>query len=134
MIPATQGIDHIHVYVRDRAAAEIWYGRALGLARLENLESWSRDGGPLTLADAAGRVKLALFEGVAIAPASTIALATDAAGFMAWRAHLRQALGQPLEAVDHELSWSLYFKDPDGNGYEITSYDYAALSVMLANA
>ena len=29
-------------------------------------------------------------------------------------------------AQDHELYMSLYFSDPDGNPYEITTYEYAA--------
>ena len=29
------------------------------------------------------------------------------------------------EIADHELSWSFYFLDPDGNRFELTCYDYA---------
>ncbi len=34
-------------------------------------------------------------------------------------------------ALDHDFAWSLYFSDPFGNPYEITSYDYGALSESL---
>ncbi|POZ62236.1 VOC family protein [Chromobacterium alticapitis] len=132
MAPTTLGIDHIHVYVRDRAAAEAWYEHVLGLTRLAALAAWSQDGGPLTLADAAHSIHLALFERANPAPGPAIALRVDAAGFLAWREHLQNELGRRLDAVDHDLSWSMYFADPDGNGYEITSYDYAELAAGLS--
>jgi len=48
--------------------------------------------------------------------------------FVAWQRHLSKALGNPVEAVDHEVAWSLYFTDPDQNPYELISYEYAALA------
>ncbi len=130
--PALDGIDHVHVFVTDRAAAEGWYARVLGLSRVTRLAGWAADGGPLTLADASGRIHLALFERGAQACRSTIALAVSAQGFMAWRAHLAVALGKPARTEDHQLSWSMYFADPDGNPYEITSYEYDAVGKLLA--
>ena len=131
MPPALKGIDHIHVYVADRAAAEVWYARVLGFARDKVLESWARDGGPLTLSDASGRIHLALFERPRQKCRSTIALAAGADEFLAWRAHLAAVLDRPPEVEDHQLSWSLYFSDPDGNPYEITSYEYTELASRL---
>jgi hypothetical protein len=32
------------------------------------------------------------------------------------------------------VSWSLYFSDPDGNPFEITSYEHAALAPQLQQA
>ncbi|AUH50710.1 glyoxalase/bleomycin resistance/dioxygenase family protein [Chromobacterium sp. ATCC 53434] len=132
MTPDIHRIDHIHVYARDRAAAETWYRRVLGLSRVPELEVWSPGRGPLTVANAAGTLKLALFERADVVPGAVIALGVDADGFLQWRAHLRQELGELPEVVDHDLSWSMYFVDPDGNGYEITSYDYAALAKRLS--
>jgi catechol-2,3-dioxygenase len=40
-------------------------------------------------------------------------------------------LGGPVKPVDHGLAWSLYFADPDGNPYEITTYDHAAVAELL---
>ncbi|WP_434634845.1 VOC family protein [Chromobacterium sp. CV08] len=131
MTPDIHRIDHIHVYVRDRAAAEDWYRRVLGLSRVPELEHWSPGRGPLTVANAAGTLKLALFERPEVAPGAVIALGVDADGFLRWRAHLRQELGKLPDVVDHDLSWSMYFVDSDGNGYEITSYDYAELAKRL---
>ncbi|AXE33529.1 VOC family protein [Chromobacterium phragmitis] len=131
MTPDIQGVDHIHVYARDRAAAEAWYRRVLGLVRVPELAFWSPGRGPLTLANAAGTLKLALFERADDAAGSVIALGVDAAGFLRWREHLGVELGKCPDAVDHDVSWSMYFTDPDGNGYEITSYDYAELAKSL---
>ena len=73
----------------------------------------------------------ALFERPRQACRSTIALRVDAAAFLAWRSHLAAALLRGAEPQDHALSWSMYFADPDGNPYEITCYDYAALAPAL---
>lgn len=127
MAPALQAIDHIHVFVADRTAALAWYESVLGLRPLPELAFWAADGGPLTLADAGGGIHLALFESTPRPNRSTIALRVDAAGFRDWQAHLRQVLGTAPRLEDHQVSWSLYFADPDGNPYEITSYDVALL-------
>lgn len=129
--PPFEGVDHLHVYVQDRAAAERWYADALGLRRVEALAHWSADGGPLTLADAGDRVHLALFERAPQPNRATIALGTDATGFIAWRQHLARWLGETPRAVDHDLSWSIYFSDPDGNPYEITSYQHGPIAATL---
>lgn len=126
-------VDHIHVFVRNRAAAEAWYARVLHLERLPELAFWAADGGPLTLGNAPGTVHLALFERPAQPCRSTVALAVSAAAFIEWRAHLGSVLGQPAVLEDHALSWSMYFADPDGNPFEITCYDYAALTPVLSN-
>lgn len=33
--------------------------------------------------------------------------------------------------VDHDVAWSLYFADSDGNPFEITSYEYDAVAAAL---
>lgn len=133
--PALVGVDHVHVLVRDRAAAVAWYGSVMGLAPVPELAVWQAGGGPLTLADASGRVHIALFER---APSpdnkAVVALGVDAPGFVQWRAHLAQALGQAPEVVDHGLALSLYFRDPDGNPYEITTYDVTSARAALPAA
>jgi NAD(P)-dependent dehydrogenase (short-subunit alcohol dehydrogenase family)/catechol 2,3-dioxygenase-like lactoylglutathione lyase family enzyme len=129
--PPLAGVDHVHVHVRDRASAERWYADVLGLRRVDSLGGWAADGGPLTLADAADRVHLALFERPPQPNRATIALGVDAGAFIAWRAHLARRLGAAPEAVDHELSWSIYFSDPDGNPYEITSYQHDTVAAAL---
>lgn len=123
MAPQIQGIDHLHLYVRDRQAARGWYAEMLGFRVVPELEHWAQNGGPLTLADVSGTAHLALFERRPTTPCrSTIAFAASAPQFIAWRAHLRQQLDPSIEHVDHGAAWSLYFSDPDGNPYEITCY------------
>ncbi len=132
MTPSLRDIDHIHVFVADREAAEHWYARVLGFHRVSQLESWATGGGPLTIGNAEGTVHLALFERVPESPRSTVAFSVSSGEFVAWIGHLSGALGQDLAAEDHQLSCSLYFKDPDGNPYEITSYEYSTISSALA--
>jgi catechol-2,3-dioxygenase len=119
------------VFVTDRVASEAWYGRVLGLARVPDLENWATDGGPLTLSNATGEIHLALFERSAQPCRSTIALGVSGSEFLAWREHLAIVLGSPIQIEDHQLSWSLYLADPDGNPYEITTYEYGAVSKRL---
>jgi catechol 2,3-dioxygenase-like lactoylglutathione lyase family enzyme len=130
-VPPIASVDHLHVFVQDRAAAERWYADVLGLRRVDALTHWAADGGPLTLADDADRVHLALFERPPQPNRATIALGVDAAAFIAWRAHLARWLGAAPEAVDHDQSWSIYFSDPDRNPYEITCYQHDTIAAAL---
>lgn len=131
MPPSLDHIDHIHVQVADRARAERWYAEVLGLSRMAQLESWATGGGPLTLANASGTIHLALFERAPEPSRSTVAFGVAAADFVAWRRHLESQLGRPIEPVDHQLAWSIYFADPDGNPYEITTYEHAVTAGLL---
>lgn len=131
MLPQLDRFDHIHVFVSDRVKAEGWYANVMGLVRVPELEFWASDGGPLTIANENGTVRLALFEGPAQPCRSTIAFAVDADGFIAWHRHLRSALHGPVRLEDHDVTWSLYFTDPDENPFEITSHEYDTLSPRL---
>ena len=132
-VPPVRSIDHIHVFVADRPAAERWYERVLGFTRVKEYEFWASDGGPLTIQDQDGTVHIALFERPAQNCRSTIALRVSAQELLAWRAHLMQVLPEPPTVEDHDLSISLYFRDPDGNPYEITTYEYQAAKARLAS-
>jgi len=131
MIPAIERIDHIHVFVSNRDRAERWYHDVLGFSRVDRYEFWAADGGPLTIGNPAGSVHLALFERPSQPCRSTIALAVGRDEFLAWRTHLSRALGRAPDLQDHQASWSMYFSDPDGNPFEITSYEYVALEPNL---
>jgi catechol-2,3-dioxygenase len=130
MAPALQRIDHIHVHVSDRTAAERWYEHVLGLRRVAEFEFWAHGDGPLTVADASGTVHLALFERTPKPCHSTIAFAVNGQQFAAWLHHLSEVLAAPPAVEDHEVSWSLYFADPDGNPFEITTYERGAVAAM----
>ena len=133
MAPQMRSIDHVHVSVVDRAAAEHWYENVLGLTRVKELEFWAPNGGPLTIQNRGETVHLALFEGTPNKRPSRVAFEVGAEEFGQWQAHLAKVLGVHLEAEDHTVSWSIYFSDPDGNPFEITSYEYEAIQ-RLARA
>jgi catechol-2,3-dioxygenase len=127
MTPNLEAFDHVHVYVTDRAASEIWYREVLGLCRSEELEFWAVDGGPLTIQNHSGTVHLALFERSPLTNHATIALRVNAAEYLRWRDHLREALAGQFSEQDHQVSLSLYFSDLDGNPFEITTYDHVSV-------
>ena len=128
MIPRLQGIDHIHVHVPDRPQAEKWYREVLGFERVAALENWAADGGPLTIQDANGSTHLAMFEREVPHNHATIAFKVDGKGLLSWQQHLSDALNMKINLVDHDSSWSIYFSDPYGNPFEITSYEYEWIS------
>jgi len=130
MTPSLDRIDHIHVYVSDREVSEQWYAEILGLSRVPELENWAPGGGPHTVANEAGTVHLALFERKPQPCRSTIAFGVTGPEFIAWRKHLLTALEEPIKVEDHALSWSLYFSDPDGNPFEVTTYEYATVEKL----
>jgi catechol-2,3-dioxygenase len=119
-----QHIDHVEVFVRDIDAAIRWYGEVLGL---KEVVRWD----PEPVMIGAGKTMLALFKAEGEGrpdPDDTAphwhrtAWRTDAAGFEAAQDHLRN-LSIPFRGpLDHRLSCSIYFTDPDGNLLEITYY------------
>ena len=138
-------IDHVHVYVRDRRAAAEWYRRVLGLEVVEEHESWAEDDdGPLTISSDGGSTSLALFRAKGDAGQSvrrqTVAFRVGGAGFLNFLERLASlevagAGGGRLGAgdvVDHGYCFSVYFRDPDGNPYELTTYDYDHVRGRLA--
>lgn len=128
-------IDHVHVYVTDQREAAEWYRKVLGLEVLKEYESWAADG-PLTISSDGGSTSLALFkapeDALKSARRQTIAFRVGGAGFLDFLSRLDAlevmgAGGRRLRAgdvVDHDLSFSIYFTDPYGNPYELTTYDY----------
>ena len=122
----TQRIDHVEVLVKDLEASARWYRDVLGL---EEVGRWE----PEPIMIAVGGTKLALFrateaghnanpQGAGRARWHRVAFLTDEAGFADAQEHL-SSLGIPFRGpIDHEVSWSVYFQDPDGNPLEITYY------------
>jgi catechol-2,3-dioxygenase len=127
MAPGLQAFDHVHIFVADRSAAEVWYQEVLGFEVVSELEFWAANGGPLTLKDGSGSIHLALFERDVKPCRSTVALRTSADQYRRWKQHLSSLLPGRVTEENHDLSMSLYFSDPDGNPFEITTYELVAL-------
>ena len=128
MTPDLQAVDHVHVYVADRPAAEAWYKNVLGLERVQKFEFWAEGGGPLMVENRSGTIRLALFERPAQPCRSVIAFRVGASQYMAWKSRLEAELKGQVTEQDHVASRSLYFADPDGNPYEITTYQIAEMT------
>ena len=124
----------MHVEGTDREEAAAWFEDVLGLVRAKALAEWAAHPlGPLLLATPDGLPVLSLFARAAN-PASrdgTVAFRVSAKDFLGFldrldRLDLLHADGRRLtraDVVDHDLAWSIYFLDPWGNRFEITTYD-----------
>ncbi|GLC25907.1 VOC family protein [Roseisolibacter agri] len=127
-------LDHVEVFVPDRAAAAAWYARVLGLRPIARWAHWATPRGPLMLG--AGGAMIALFERTPCAARDgvehhRVALRVGAAAFRAFVARaasgpVYDAAGAPLAEltpVDHGQAHSVYFCDPWGNRCEVTTYE-----------
>ena len=129
MPPQLESIDHIHINVSDRLASEAWYRDYLGFVRDAAFEPWVTEKGPLTLTNPGKTIHLALFERAEIQN-TVVAFKVSAQGLAQWIKHLGTK-GIPVNAIDHDLAWSVYFRDPDGNPFEITTYEYSEFKKQL---
>ena len=127
MKPKLQNIDHIHVFVPDRQEALGWYNTILGFKPVKRLMFWAETG-PLTIGNDEGTIHIALFKGVPKSNRSVIAFNATGEEFIDWHKRINNVLSEVIEVDDHSVSFSIYFEDPYGNPYEITSYDYEILS------
>ncbi|MEX0331377.1 MAG: VOC family protein [Puniceicoccaceae bacterium] len=119
-------IDHLAIVCADVAVSRAWYCEVLGM---EWIYKGAWDGNPVFLRK--GETCLAIFEagtGATIQPREGIRL--DHFAFLAESmTDFKQACSElkakdiPFEFQDHEISHSIYFKDPDGHVVEITTYD-----------
>jgi catechol 2,3-dioxygenase-like lactoylglutathione lyase family enzyme len=121
------GIDHVAMGVRDIERSAKWYIDVLGFERLHD-GVW--DGVPTFVGK--GNTGIALFP----AKLDTKSTASDHRGLrmlhLAFRAnrenflaaqHELEKRGIKFEFQDHEISHSIYFRDPDGHALEITTYE-----------
>ena len=127
MKPKLQNIDHIHVFVPDRQEALGWYNTILGFKPVKRLMFWAETG-PLTIGNDEGTIHIALFKGVPKSNRSVIAFNATGEEFIDWHKRINNVLSKVIEVDDHSVSFSIYFEDPYGNPYEITSYEYVILS------
>jgi catechol-2,3-dioxygenase len=129
MVPKLQAIDHVHIFVKNRAGSELWYKNVLGLHPVKELEFWTTSGGPLTIANDDKSIHLALF-GSEKNERAVVAFSVSGQEYLKCFLHLNNA-GLTVSHNNHDVSWSVYFNDPDGNPFEITSYDYEFIRLAL---
>jgi catechol-2,3-dioxygenase len=122
-----EGIDHVALAVRDVERSANWYAEVLGFERRYQ-EIW--DGIPTFIGK--GNTAIALFPmrgGRSKSPARTndirmlhLAFRANRKNFLGAQQELKKR-GIKFEFQDHEISHSIYFRDPDGHHLEITTYD-----------
>jgi catechol 2,3-dioxygenase-like lactoylglutathione lyase family enzyme len=140
-----KSIDHVEVFVPDRYEAAGWYEGALGLKVVEEWERMAVGGGPLMISADGGGTMLALFEGEARGSRRTaghhrVAFRVDGPSFLRFlkgtgRAPVYDEEGRETafgRLMDHEKTYSVYFCDPWGNRYELTTYDRDEVAARLA--
>lgn len=115
-------IGHVHLKVRDLERSVAFYGRVLGLEVTERAGA-----GFAFLSGGDAHHELALQEvgeGADSPPRRSVGLyhtaweVPDREAFADAREALAE-VGVAARAVDHGISWALYFRDPDGQGIEI---------------
>ncbi len=122
-----EGIDHVALSVRDVERAARWYIDILGFER-RHKEMW--DGIPTFIGK--GKTAIALFPASSNTRSTSssrgeirmlhLAFRTDRKNFLSAHEELKHH-GIKFEFQDHEISHSIYFRDPDGHELEITTYE-----------
>jgi catechol 2,3-dioxygenase-like lactoylglutathione lyase family enzyme len=119
-----EGIDHVAMGVRDIERSAKWYIDVLGFERLHE-GMWN--GVPTFIGK--GNTGIALFPASQEVKRSNhreirmlhLAFRADREHFLAAQRELEKH-GIKFEFQDHEISHSIYFRDPDGHQLEITTY------------
>ena len=122
-----EGIDHVALSVRDIERSANWYIDVLGFERrYEGM--WN--GIPTFMGK--GNTAIALFpvksDLISTSPSREVirmlhlAFRADRKNFIAAQEELKRR-GIKFEFQDHEISHSIYFRDPDGHQLEITTYE-----------
>lgn len=122
-----EGLDHVALGVQDLELSAKWYMEVLGF---EHRYQGIWNGVPVWLAR--DKTALALFPRSKVESDSTKARKPEAILHLAMRATRQNFVaaqeelkrrGIPFHFQDHEISHSIYFKDPDGIQLEITTYE-----------
>ena len=124
-----KGLDHVALAVRDVEKSAQWYCDVLGFER-QHEGMWN--GIPVFVGK--GDAAIALFpirdhaRSTSLAQGGArvlhFAMRTNRKNFLAAQRELKER-GIEIEFEDHEVSHSIYFRDPDGHKIEITTYEFA---------
>jgi catechol 2,3-dioxygenase-like lactoylglutathione lyase family enzyme len=120
-----EGIDHVAMGVRDIERSVNWYTEVLGFERLHE-GAWN--GVPTFIGK--GTTGIALFPATDEAQPFShrqirmlhLAFRANRENFVAAQHELKER-GIKFEFQDHEISHSIYFRDPDGHQLEVTTYE-----------
>ena len=128
-----EGIDHVALSARDVERSAQWYIDVLGFERLHQ-GMWN--GVPTFIGK--GTIAIALFParnrdsktaaGAAKIDMLHLAFRANRKNFLTAQEELKRR-GIKFHFQDHEISHSIYFRDPDGHELEITTYE-----LVVANA
>lgn len=132
-------MDHVETLVPDLDAGVEWVKRCFGLTEVDAFRDGAGAGGPVVMTSDDSYTKVALFQGepAGFGPVPghrMVAFRTDGRAFLRFLdyAHRVPVHGEDGEAlhegvrpdvVDHQISVSVYFRDPWGNPYEVTTYE-----------
>jgi len=120
------GLDHVALSVRDVESSAKWYADVLGFER-QHEGLWN--GVPVFVGNENAAIALFPFRGDKEAKSSStgprmlhFALRANRLNFLAAQEELKKRSIE-FEFQDHEVSHSIYFRDPDGHEVEITTYE-----------
>ena len=116
----------------------------MGFNIVPEFKDWSNDPmGPLTISADNGKTGIALFErDFKKEWINVVAFHISGDNFLKFfktvsSSNYFDRKGKPIkafESIDHKFSYSIYFSDPHGNPYELTTHDYDTVVAGLSNS